>query len=557
MLLFVFASEFKFYLLLPPLLLLAWLRPGWGRTFFDRAEAAVSRLAKRRWLAVAAVGLTAFAASCVPALIRMPAPKIHDEFSYLLAADTFAHGRLTNPTHPLWPHFESIHIIQQPSYNSKYPPGQGVALALGQVLGHPILGVWLSLAVACASVCWMLQAWLPARWAFAGGLLMAIHPQIITWGYNYWGGAVAMTGGALLCGGMRRIVDTRREGAWPFGAGLLILANSRPYEGLVLSTSTIAAGIFVIIRASGAGGLREVVRQCGIPLFAFSLLTIFSLGFYNYRVTGSPLHMPYSEHVRQYLVEPIFVGEKFRPEPVYRHREIREFYVKEEVDLTLARHGFLYRSFKKFQAQGQNWLWMGLWLPPLLALPWRWRHDLWLHVAAVCLGGQVAALLAGQGLFPQYAAPGVALFVLLMVEGLRQLRLWRRSHGTGLAFTRWLCVLCLLTVPVVWGRTLAKNAEGWFRDRERVLAQLGAMPGKHLVLMRYALDHNPNREWVFNAADLDRAKILWAREMDAEADFRLLAYFHDRTVWVVEPDQPNPQPHPYFPKPSVAPETGK
>ena len=124
---------------------------------------------------------------------QWPYPSIHDEFSYLLAADTYAHGRLANPPHPLWKHFESMHILVQPTYASKYPPAQGLILAAGQVLFRmPIAGVWLSNALATLGAIWMLRGWMPYRWAFLGGFLLASHPLMIAWGQSYWGGSAAV-----------------------------------------------------------------------------------------------------------------------------------------------------------------------------------------------------------------------------------------------------------------------------------------------------------------------------------------------------------------------------
>src|SRR5207302_1879179 len=212
----------------------------------------------------------------------VPVPKVDDEFSYLLAADTFAHGRLTNPAHPMWMHFETFHTIQQPSYASRYPPGQGLILALGQVLAHPVIGVWLSAALACAAICWMLMGWLtPPRWALIGGFLAILHPEILFWSQRYWGGSVTLAGGALALGGFRRLLSDHRDqhfrprvrDAALMSVGMSILIICRPYEGgvliLILLTILIIA-LFVQKKRS----LDAVMARVGWPIAVGLIITI-------------------------------------------------------------------------------------------------------------------------------------------------------------------------------------------------------------------------------------------------------------------------------------------
>src|SRR4051812_203727 len=196
-----------------------------------------NRLSLRRGMCCVFVALVAMSLRLVVLpLVPIPKPAIHDEFSYLLAGETFAHGRLTNPTPHLARFFETFHENLYPTYASIYPPAQGLFLALGIVLfGNAWFGVLLSIGLMCGLVCWAIQGWFHPRYGLYGGLLtLLIFGLDHYWINSYWGGALAACGGALVLGAIPRLVrKPSPSSAVAAALGTLVLANSRPYEGLV------------------------------------------------------------------------------------------------------------------------------------------------------------------------------------------------------------------------------------------------------------------------------------------------------------------------------------
>src|SRR5882672_7415781 len=210
----------------------------WARSGLERLERFGKSLAARRGLSVFLIGfsLLVIRTAVIP-VSGIPLPHGHDEYSYLLAGDTFAHGRLTNPPHPMWIHFETFHVIWHPTYMSMYPPGEGLVLAFGELLGNAWIGQLLAASLMCGAICWMLQGWIPPGWAFLGGVLAVARLGLLSyWTNGYWAACLPALGGALVLGALPRIEHHRRwRDAAIMAVGLFILANSRPYEGLLLS----------------------------------------------------------------------------------------------------------------------------------------------------------------------------------------------------------------------------------------------------------------------------------------------------------------------------------
>ena len=531
-----------------------WKWPGWW-------ERPVAILARRRWLAICA-------AAAAPLILRAallpvypaPQPRVQDEFAFLLGADTFAHGRVANPQHPLWPHFESMHIFARPVYASAFPAAPSLFMAAGEALFHNAwLGVWLSGGLMCGAICWMLQGWLPPRWALLGAALAAVRFGVSGyWMNSYWGGFVAALGGALVLGAWGRIrrgsaladdeerSSAPRHAALAMATGLLLMANSRPFEGLLLA-ALIAVPLFAWLFGREGPPAAVVLRRIVAPTALVLVLGAAAMAYDFAGITGRPWMLPYLEFRNAMTMAPHFIWMRPAPQPRYNNREMRNFYADWEMAA--------YRASRQPTDLFHKLVYWRFYIGPLLtiaflALPALWRdrktRTLILIAAAFSLG---IALEVWHNI--HYAAPATGLGILLVVLCMRRLRMWRwRGGPAGLYLVRLLPMACamMLAVQIVAGPATASWR--WPMpaglDRARVLRELESLPGRHLVLVRYALHgHDTGNEWVYNGADIDGAKVVWARELDPASNRKLLRYFAGRNVWLVEPDQPHPEPIPY------------
>jgi hypothetical protein len=538
------------------LLALAFCIPRAALRPFGALERFLGHIARKRVLAIILAGLAACALRLLIVPISpVPQPYIHDDFSFLLAADTFASGRLTNPTPAMWTHFESFHITMKPTYMSMYFPAQGLLLAAGKVLGgNPWIGVWVSNGLMCAAICWMLQGWLPPTWAFLGAMLAVLRLALFSyWIDSYCGGSLAAAAGALVLGAAPRIARYARSRDFLWAAvGMAVLANSRPYEGLLVSIPTIA-----YVWWSLRGHTNRALFRRIAPALALLVATGAFMAYYNYRVFGSPFIPPYQIDRLTYASAPHFLWQSPRPEPVYRHKVMRDFYTGWELTEFLE-----YRS-NPLEATGLKLAKMDVFflgtalLPALILLPRALRDS---RIRFLSATGAIYAFGLGveTWFIPHYAAAFVAGGYAILLQSMRHLRLWRPAgQPSGLFLVRTIPSLCLVLCTLrLFAGPLHVSVNGnatvaWYGGvptglaRAAVAAKLQALPGQQLAIVRYASTHSPHDEWVYNAADIDHSKVVWAREMDAASNFALLRYYKDRTAWLVEPDVTPPRITPY------------
>lgn len=484
----------------------------------------------------------------------IPQPAIHDESSYLLGADTFVHGRLANPPHPLGKFFESPQVLVRPVYASKYQPGQALFLALGQRLfGSAFFGVLIGNVLMLFTCCLMLFAWVPPRWALAVTAMLALclSPGMY-WTNSYWGGSVAASGGALvLLGvGIYRARQTPLAGVI-FAIGVLLLFWTRPFEGGVFTLMVLA--VFA----------RELWNKRRASVLA-AALAVLALGgawtcYYNRAITGNPFQLPYLLHDRQYNVTPVFWFLPLRPEPAYSHPRLA------------AQHGTGGWEAGQYKQNGRGWkrfphglidslrtlrFSLGPAVFLTILIPVAWRDPLYRKmaiVAAACL----CALAVETFHQPHYdapALPALALMIAVWAEHAWELRLRNQPVGAVLVLLSLGPSLALLPFRMsrlqqripslysdIWN---PPPPNSWPGTRAALIQRLSALDRPQLVIVRYpSPDWNVILEEVYNGADIDHQRVVFAHDLGAEQNRALLNYYPDRTVSLLTFDSASGKDH--------------
>jgi hypothetical protein len=522
----------------------AWFAPAFKEPLVRGWERTAARFAAHRALSCVAIALFVLLTRVVLLPVwQIPKPYIWDEFGYILQADTFASARLTNPPHPLAPFFESIYVLQSPTYNAKFPPGQGLMLSVGKaIFDQPWFGVWLSCGLLAAALCWALQGWFPPAWALFGSVIAL--PLCISsyWMNSYWGGAVTGIGAALVIGAIPRLQTKKNRAApWLLAIGFVWQIYTRPFEGCLLLVPVFVMLLF----------LRLETRAWAAILLTGALGAAW-LGYYHYRVTGSALTLPYMEYDRQYPSTPHFNVLPLPPPHQFTHLDFTLMDRWEREAWTRARSAaFLTARFGDVTQMLNTFLGSLMLLIPV-ALFWRCLyHSPRLKLLWWCLLTGSIAVAVGTQYYEHYAAPILPVILILTVQAFRHLRVFEYS---GRPIGKFLCRAIPAAMLVLAAGSQAFQlyrtkfvAHGYYPNANRVGIEdtLAEQPGGHVIFVRYTKYRFPQEEWIYNRADIDNAPVVWAQDMGPLENHRLMEYFKGRTFWLLKPDENSSRPEPY------------
>ncbi len=471
-----------------------------------------------------------------------PIPHRVDEFAYLLGADTFNQGRLSNPAPPDAEYFYAPHILSTPTYQMKYPPGQSFILALGMIAGHPYFGVALLCGLFGAALCWGLQGHFNPAYALLGGMTgLLLYGPATYFVQSYWGGLLFATGGSLILGAVFRYLNGERlylNGVL-LGLGITCLLLSRPFEGFLfcLIPASFVLAYWIRKDQEFLTSLRKIITPALVILI---LYTAFSLN-YNKAVTGDALTLPYVAYEEKYAAAPLFAWQDFRETPeVQNHfHSLWMMHTRETVerirDFSTLELYFLRADFWRSFYTPHLWI-----IPFITGIVWLFYRRKW---SLLMLSGGIILLLSSAFLisvFYQHHYHSVIALpvVVLILYGLKAFgRLAVKRPKVTKVLPIAMLMICIVPSVIKLGEYLLLGIPHltWTLQRREVTVQLQHMSKPAVVVVDYTDEAQPENLWHANGANLSDTEILWAQAYNQTAE-EVLEFARERNaaslVWV-------------------------
>ncbi len=484
-----------------------------------------SRVLDARWMPALLGLVSALVVLWVWGSLAEP-PSNHDEASYLLQANLFAHGRWAWPSPPFPRFFEQFHVLLTPAVASKYMPGHALLLSAGALMGLPGL-VPILLTLATGALLYSLARRLAGGWvALLAWILWSTAPGNLEWRSSYL--SETTTGALWLLGwwALWRWSETERI------ADLLIVAAcvgwgaiTRPLTGLAFALPVAA---FVLWRAGARRLWKQVALSACLGTGLLGLIPLWSAA-----TTGDWRNTPLLLYTKQYMPYDVPGFGPGSPRPL-RALSPELDRLNRRMEKTRDQHSIgtlpsvaaeRLRSIadKTFGERRGFLLLFALLGAFTLPVPWRFAFATAVLLFAAYLtywtsGSWGVYYIEAYPVLFLAAAAGLWRFAGSMAPALVRRRPARSWHMEGLqAVLAAAAAVFLIATTPEYLRVASDRRQWSVAAKAAFSAAIAAIPERQaVVFVRYTPTHDGNRSFVENEGDFAAARLWVAHDRGAE-----------------------------------------
>jgi hypothetical protein len=344
---------------------------------------------------------------------------------------------------------------------------------------------------------------------------------------------LGVLGAAVLLGSAKRIVRrcTYSRGIL-LACGVAVLVNVRPYEGAVLCSGVGIWLLLSLMRNQRSSLL--LLLTAALPVL---LLTFAAMAYYNWRLTGSALTMPYAIHAAQYDSAPPFWFQPSRPKWDYRHENLLNFHVWE-----LNTYLDMQDAGLRLRVLGQRLRVLFFWFFDLSMIALLWIVPVFrrrsFRPVLLFSGLLLVAFMLTTWLNSNYTSEAVPIYLIILTACLRQLRpavFPRTTLPVGP-----LLILFLAIGTFAWAlqdvQPFELNDSDYGYTRAQIMSDLQSRGGRHLIFVHYSAQHPRAEEWIYNDSDIPNSQVIWAHDMGTTENQHLVDVYGGRELWELDVD---------------------